>query len=361
MAEVRGCGLWDDAMNGRSAMSRICRACALGIALLFSEATASAQGVQEFFANKTMTLIVSSDVGGGYDAYSRLLARHITRHIPGRPGIVVQNMPGASSLNAINYIANVAPRDGLVLSDTDSTMPFYTLFEGGNARFDPRRLNWLGSISKQIGVCAAWHEGPIKTIDDVMARPMRLAATAAAGWRFIMPRLYNLTAGSKFEVITGYKAAQVFMAIERREVEGACVTHDTLLAVKSDWLRDGKLTFLLQFGNQSIAGLEQVPLALDRVRDADDRAALELILSQQITGRPYVVPPGVLPERLAALRAAFEATMVDPDYLSDARKMRLMIDPLTAKQFDALLDRAYAAPAETIDRAKSLLARASRR
>jgi tripartite-type tricarboxylate transporter receptor subunit TctC len=348
-------------MNDSSVIARVCGACLLASALLVAITEARAEDVASFYKNKTMTLIVSSDVGGGYDAYARLLARHITRHVPGRPSIVVQNMPGASSLNAINYIANVAPRDGLVFSDTDSTMPFYTLFEGANSRFDPRRLSWIGSISKQIGVCTAWHESPFKTVDDVMARPMRLAATAAAGWRFIMPRLYNITAGSKFEVITGYKATQVFLSMERREVEGACATYDTLLAVKSDWLRDGKLTFLLQFGNQPVAGLEQVPLALDRVKDPDDRAALDLILSQQITGRPYVAPPGVPPDRLAALRAAFEATMVDPDYLADAQKMRLMVDPLTSRQFDALLDRAYAAPAETIDRAKSLLARAGRR
>jgi tripartite-type tricarboxylate transporter receptor subunit TctC len=332
----------------------------LAIVLASSVTAARAQDVEAFYRSRTMTLIVSSDVGGGYDAYARLLARHITRHMPGRPGIVVQNMPGASSLNAINYIANVASHEGLVFSDTDSTMPFYTLLEGANSRFDPRRLNWLGSASKQIGVCAAWHESPFKTVEDAMMRPMRLAATSAAGWRFIMPRLYNIVAGSKFEVITGYAAPQVFIAMERREVDGACATYDTLLAVRPDWLRDGKLTFLLQFGSGPIAGLEHVPLALDRIKGAADRVAMELILSQQITGRPYVAPPNVPPARLAALRAAFEATMVDPDFLADAHKMRLMIDPLSAQRFNALLDRAYAAPPETIEHAKMLLARAGR-
>jgi tripartite-type tricarboxylate transporter receptor subunit TctC len=323
--------------------------------------SARAQDVEGFYKGRTMTLIVSSDVGGGYDAYARLLARHITRHVPGRPGIVVQNMPGASSLNAVNYIANIASREGLVISDTDSTMPFYTLFEGANSRFDPRRLSWLGSASKQIGVCAAWHESSFKTIEDAMARPMRLAATAAAGWRFTMPRLYNIVAGSKFDVITGYAAPQVFIAMERREVDGACATYDTLLAVRPDWLRDRKLTFLLQFGSQPVAGLEQIPLALERIKDLADREAMELILSQQITGRPYVAPPNVPPARLAALRAAFEATMADPDYLGDAQKMRLMVDPLNAEQFSALLGRAYAAPPERIERAKMLLAQAGRK
>jgi hypothetical protein len=333
------------------------------LATLFalSTAQASAQGVEGFYKGRTMTLIVSSEVGGGYDTYSRALARHITRHIPGRPGIAVQNMPGASSLNAVNYIANVAPRDGLVFSDTDSTMPFYALFEGANSRFDPRQLSWIGSISKQIGVCIAWHESSFKTVDDAIERPMRLGATAAAGWRFTLPRLYNIVAGSKFEVITGYMATQVFLAMERREVDGACVTYDTLLAVKSDWLRDKKITFLTQFGGRPEPGLEGVPLALDRIKDSADRAAMELVLSQQITGRPYVAPPNVPPDRLDALRTAFDATMVDPAFLVDAQKIRLMVDPLTSGQFRALLDAAYMAQPVTLDRAKTLLARASRR
>jgi hypothetical protein len=270
-------------------------------------------------------------------------------------------MPRAASLNAINYIANVAPRDGLVFSDADSTMPFYTLLEGVNSRFDPYALNWIGSISKQIGVCIAWHESPFKTLDDAMARPMRVAATAAAGWRATLPRLYNIVAGSKFEVISGYSAAQVFLSMERREVDGACATYDTLLAVKPDWLRDRKLTFLAQFGREPAAGLEGVPLGLDRVKEPADRAALELILSQQITGRPYVAPPKVPPERLAAIRAAFDATMSDPAYLADAQKIGLMVDPLTSAQFKSLLDKAYAAPPETVERARALIARAGHR
>jgi tripartite-type tricarboxylate transporter receptor subunit TctC len=341
---------------------RWCRLCCLvATALALLLAPAHAQDVEGFYKSRTMTLIVSSDVGGGFDTYSRSLARHITRHVPGRPGIVVQNMPGAASLNAINYIANVAPRDGLVFADADSTMPFYTLLEGVNSRFDPYALNWIGSISKQIGVCIAWHESLFKTLDDAMARPMRVAATAAAGWRATLPRLYNIVAGSKFEVISGYSAAQVFLSMERREVDGACATYDTLLAVKPDWLRDRKLTFLAQFGREPAAGLEGVPLGLDRVKDAADRAALELILSQQITGRPYVAPPNVPPERLAAIRAAFDATMTDPAYLADAQKIGLMVDPLTSVQFKSLLDRAYAAPPDTVERARSLMGRAGRR
>ncbi len=348
-------------MQDRSA-HRFAGSCIAAVMMLAtSAAAASAQNVEDFYRNRMMTLIVSSDAGGGFDTYSRSLARHITRHLPGKPGIVVQNMPGAGSLTALNYISNIAPHDGLVFSDTDSTMPFYKLLEGANSRFDPFELNWIGSISKQIGVCIAWHESSFKTLDDAMQRPMRLSGTGNAGWRVILPRLYNSVAGTKFEVITGYSATEVFLAMERREVDGACATYDTLLATKSDWLRQKKLTFLAQFGREPAAGLEGVPLALDRIKNPDDRVAMELILSQQLTGRPYVAPPKVPPERLAALRAAFDATMTDPEFLADTQKMRLMVDPLTSVQFKALLDKAYASKPATIERARALVARAARK
>src|SRR5262245_52795362 len=256
----------------------------VGVAMLaLFVAPTAADEIADFYKGRTLTLIVSSDVGGGFDTYTRTLGRHIGRHIPGTPKIVVQNMPGAGSLTALNYISNIAARDGTIFSDADSTMPFYTLLEGVNSRFDPLKLNWIGSISSQLGVCIAWHTSSFKTLDDVMARPMKLGATGAAGWRFTLPRLYNIVAGSKFEVILGYNATQIFLAMERGETDGACVTYDTLLATKSDLLRDNKLTILAQFGLEPAHGLTTVPLALERIKDPLDRAAVELILSQQLT------------------------------------------------------------------------------
>ena len=241
--------------------------------LALCSAPAAAQPVDEFYKNRTITLIVSSDVGGGFDTYSRTLARHITRHIPGTPNIVVQNMPGAGSLTALNYLSNIAPRDGSVLSDAD-TMPFYRLLEGANSRFDPFKLNWIGSISRQIGVCIAWHGSSFKTLDDALTRPMRLAGAGVAGWRVILPRLYNIVAGAKFEVITGYTATQAFLAMERGETDGACVTYDTLLATKPDWLEQHKLTILAQFELR-----------------ADDRPFKNVPLGAEPDHRPGVTAP----------------------------------------------------------------------
>jgi tripartite-type tricarboxylate transporter receptor subunit TctC len=319
-----------------------------------------AQSVADFYRGANLKLIISSGAGGGYDTYSRMLARHIGAHIPGRPAIVTQNMPGAGSLVAINYVYNVAPRDGSVIADSDSTMPFYSLLDGQNAKFDPFRLNWLGSVGKQAGICIAWHTSPFKTLDDVMQRPMRVSGTGAQSWRATIPRLYNLTAGTKFEVVAGYGTTEAFLALERGEVDGTCIDYTTLEATRPDWLRDGKVTLIAQYGLELKGGLAGVPLGLDRVKDALDRGALELILSQQLAGRPYLAPPEVPSERLAALRAAFDATMTDEAFLLDAQRLRLLIDPMTAGEMEALFRRAYASPGAVIARAKELLKRAGR-
>jgi tripartite-type tricarboxylate transporter receptor subunit TctC len=333
---------------------------AIAAALACLAGPSQAQGVRDFYRGSNLKLIISSGAGGGYDTYSRTLARHIGAHIPGRPGIVTQNMPGAGSLVAINYVYNVAARDGSVIADADSTMPFYNLFGGQNAKFDPFRLNWLGSIGKQIGICIAWHASPFRTLEDVMQRPMRVSGTGAQGWRATMPRLYNLTTGTKFEVIAGYGTTEAFLALERGEVDGSCVDYNTLLATRPDWLRDGKVTVIVQYGLELKDGLDGVPRGLDRITDPLDRSAMGLVLSQQLAGRPYLTPPDVPADRLAVLRAAFDATMTDEAFLADAQRSRLLVDPMRADEMEALFRHAYASPPAVVARAKELLKRAGK-
>lgn len=319
---------------------------------------ASADAIADFYKGKSITVIVSSGAGGGYDTYSRALARHMVRHIPGEPRMIPQNMPGAGSLTAVNYVYNVAAKDGTVIGDSDSNMPFYTLFEGQNTKFDPYKLNWLGSIANQLSVCVAWSESSFKTLDEAMARPMRVSGTGAQSWRVTLPKLYNNVAGSQFNVIPGYSSTEVFLALERGEADGTCPTYDTLQATKFDWLQNKKIVFLAQFGLKPAHGLEDVPVALDRVKDPQDKEAMKLILSQQLTGRPYMAPPGVPADRVAALRTAFEATMKDPLFLADAEKIHLWIDPLNWNEMHKLLDSAYNAPPATIERARILMKKA---
>jgi tripartite-type tricarboxylate transporter receptor subunit TctC len=330
---------------------------AIGVAAL-GVRTARAQTVEEFYKNHPITLVVSSGAGGGYDVYSRLLARFLPQNIPGNPRIVVQNMAGADGLNAINYMNNVAPRDGSVIADTYSTMPFYMLLDGRNAKFDPARINWLGNISKALSVCIAWGVGSFKTIDDAMTRNMRVAGTGALGWRSVLPRLYNQVAGTKFEVVTGYATNEDYMAVERGEVDGSCTTYDTILASKNDWITRKQVTFLAQFGDKATPELPNVPLALDRIKNREDRAAMDIILSQQQTGRPYLAPPGVPADRVQALRLAFDATMKDNEFLAAARQGNLWIAPMEAGPMETLIRNAYAAPPAIIERARSLLEKA---
>lgn len=313
---------------------------------------------EQFYKGHAITLISSSGAGGGYDVYSRLLAQYLVKHIPGNPRIIVENMPGADGITAINYGANAAPKDGSVIMDAFSTMPIYPLVDGRNANFNTRTINWLGSISQQVSVCIAWHTSSFKTLDDVFKRPMRVAGTGATGWRSVMPHLYNLVAGSKFDVITGYATGADYLAVERGEVDGTCTTYDTLQATKHAWIENKDIRFLAQFGETPLPGLEDVALAMNHIPNATDHAAMSLIMSQEETGRPYMAPPGVPADRLAALQTAFDQTMKDPGFIAAAKKAHLSLKPMNAKEMRELIDRGYASPKPVVDRARALLRQA---
>jgi tripartite-type tricarboxylate transporter receptor subunit TctC len=326
--------------------------------LALNAGPARAQSVADFYKGRNLTFISSSGTGGGYDVYSRVLARFIGRYVPGRPHIVVENMPGAGGITEINYMYNAAARDGSVMADTYSTMPFYLLLDGRNAKFDPRKINWLGSSSRAVSLCLSWGPSSFKTLDDVMRRSMRVSSTGATGWRAVLPHLYNEIAGSKFDVIAGYAENNDYLAVERGEVDGICTNYDTILATRPNWLSQHLINPLVQFGDRPLPGMAQAPMALDHAKSSLDRDAMRLILAQQETGRPYFFPPGVPAGRVAALRAAFERTMKDPDFLEAARRAHLLIDPTSPEAMNRLISSAYASPAATIARARSLLAQA---
>lgn len=321
-------------------------------------APAAAESVADFYKGKTVTVIVGSGAGGGYDTNTRLLARHMSRHIPGEPHIIVQNMPAASGIAALNHIYTIAPRDGTVFSAVINNMPYDPLFGGPAARFDVFQLNWLGSLSKQTNVCLAWKASPFKSLDDVMQKKMRVSATGATGWRSFLPRLFNGVAGTQFDVINGYDFPGSMLAVARGEVDGICADYATVKATQNDWIKRGDIVVLAQFGLSALKGLEQVPMGIEQVKDGLDRQAVRLFLSQQEFGRPYVMPPEVPKDRLAALRAAFEATMSDPAFLEDAEKIQMDVSPLTGAELDTLFQEAYASSPEVVARTKVLLHRA---
>lgn len=314
---------------------------------------------QNFYANKQITLIVGSGAGGGYDTNARVLARTLPKHIPGQPSIVVQNMPGASGVQAANHLYTIAERDGSVFGAMANTMPLDPLLGSGALRLDPRQFSWVGSIGKQINVCIAWATNNFDKFEDALQREMKVSATGATGWRALMPRILNSVADAKFRVITGYGTTESMLAVERGEVDGICTTYETLMGTQQQWLADKKVTFLAQFGFEPIPGIKDVPMGLAFVKNPADLEAIRLIFLQQETGRPFVAPPGVPKDRLAILRNAFDATMKDPAFLDEAAKSQLDVSPLNGAAIDEMLAKAYSSPPELVERAKVILARAS--
>jgi tripartite-type tricarboxylate transporter receptor subunit TctC len=331
-----------------------------GLTLALAGAQARAQTVEEFYKGRNLTLIIGAGAGAGYDVYGRLLARHLSRHIPGQPRIVVQNMPGAGGIKAANYLATIAVRDGSLISDAYSTMPLYPLLDGQGATFEPLKFNWLGSIARAMSTCIAWHTTSFHTLDDAIQREMKVSASGIGGWRVISPRMLNLLVGSKFRVITGYGPNEDYLAIERGEVDGACTTYDTLQATEFEWLRQKKVRFIAQFGEKPEPGLDGATMVRDRIKDPEDQKAFALIMSQQEYGRPFAAPPGVPADRMRALRAAFNATMKDPDFRAEAQQAHLWLDSLTAEETEDLIKAAYSSPPTVIQRAKAILARVQR-
>jgi tripartite-type tricarboxylate transporter receptor subunit TctC len=323
------------------------------VGVLLAEAMpAAAQDAADFYRRSDMTLYVGSGPSGGFDSYARVLARHYGKYIPGNPTIVVKNMPGASGLNAMNFLANVAPRDGSAILASFNTVVLDPLYGKAEARFDPRDLGWIGSIGKQTGTCLTWHSVPVKSVEDARRREILVGATGADSTPNIFPRLLNAMIGTKFKVIDGYTTPDLRLAVERGEIEGLCgIAWETHMASVPQWIIDKKVNFLLQLGLQESAHLPGVPMAITLIARQEDRKVWELLVIPQEFGRPVAAPPRLPPERLAALQAAFDKTMKDPNYLADTEKTKQFVDPLDAREIAALVARAYAAPKDIVERA----------
>jgi tripartite-type tricarboxylate transporter receptor subunit TctC len=304
-----------------------------------------------FFAGKQITLICGAAVGGGYDALARLLARHLGRLIPGNPTIIVQNMPAAGSLAATNLIANTAPKDGLTISLIQRGMLLTRLINPGAVRFDLAKLNWVGNISSEVGVAFAWHTSGHKTANDLFERELIVGGHTGVDPE-LTPRLYNAVLGTKFKIVTGYNGtADIGLAIERGEVEGiGDWSWSSLKKQKPDWIRDRKITLLLQSGLQKDPELPDVPNALEFAKTDSDRRVIELFLTQKKVARPIIAPPGVPPERLAVLRAALAALAHDQAFLADVENSGLEADPISGEAVDKVVALIEATPPEVAAR-----------
>jgi tripartite-type tricarboxylate transporter receptor subunit TctC len=314
----------------------------------------------DFYAGKTLEMVVGSDVGGGYDTYARTIARHLGRHIPGNPMIVVKNMPGAGSGRAATYAYGMAAKDGTVVAALFPGIILSPLLDDRpEVSFDPTRFIYLGTADSGTRVCATFQSSKTRTFDDALALTTRMGATGYGASSRDYVLFMKKTTDVKFELVMGYRgSAEILLAMERGEIDGLCgYEWSSVRSNRPDWIRDRKLNVLVQVSLEFDAELSGmgVPPLWDYLKNSDDRKAVELIVAQQMFQRPFVLPPDVPAEQVATLRAAFDATMADKQFLDDAEKTRIDINALSGTKVQQLVQQIYAAPRNVIERAKEIL------
>ncbi len=333
---------------------------ALCAALWVAGPASAADAVADFYAGKQVTIVIGSSVGGGYDTYARLIARHLGAHIPGKPTVVPVNMPGAGSNRAAYDVYAVAPKDGTTIGAIFSGSVVEPLLGSRPVQHDPSKFLYLGSANDDVFTCFVRAEAKAKTFQDAFTMPVTLAASQAGGSTVDFPTLANHILGTKFTVVSGYSGThEMTLAVERGEVDGICgLSWPSLLAQHPDWASTGKVRVIVQEAIKGHPDLDKlgVPLADSFAKTPEDRAALDLVYTQEIFGRPYVLPPGVPPKRVTALRQAFMDTLRDPNLLAEAAKMRLDIKPVSGDEIQALVAKMYGAPKAVVERARKALA-----
>lgn len=318
-----------------------------GVAVL--SGSLHAQSLEQLYAGKQIKLISSSDVGGGYDASARLLARFMSNHIPGKPQIVVQNMPGAGGIKAANYLYNVAPKDGLTIGGVHRTVPQAPQLGLPGTQFDASKFHWLGSMNNEVSVCVAWHEAPVKTIEQAMTDTLIVGGSGANDTEQF-PAVLNNIIGTKFKVISGYPSGTaVGLAMERREVDGRCGwSWSSVVTQQSDWLRDKKVNILLQISLAKHPDLPNVPLVMDYAKTEQDKLVLEFLFARQIMGRPFLAPPGVAPNIVLALRTAFDDAVKDPALVAEAEKQKQELTPVGGVAVQTLVEKLLKTPKDVV-------------
>ena len=319
-------------------------------------APARAQSVEEFYKGRSMPLIIGFSAGSGYDIYARLLARHMSKHIPGNPTILPQNMPGAGSQRAAQYVYSVAPKDGTVFGTMSRSMPVEPLL--GDAKFDGRAFTWIGNIANNNSLCATWHTVGVKTWQDVVTKSYVLGGQGPGSDLDLFGTLLKNVFGAKIKIVSGYPGGNdVNLAMERREIDGRCGwSWDSIKSTRPDWLRDKKIDLLVVFALEKSPEIPaEVPLAIDKVPSEEMRQILRVHLAAQAFGRPFAAPPGIPADRKAALRAAFDATMKDKEFIAETTKVNLEVSPMPGAEIDRLLAAIYALPPELIEKAKQVM------
>ncbi|MGE5537969.1 MAG: Bug family tripartite tricarboxylate transporter substrate binding protein [Gemmatimonas sp.] len=330
-------------------------------ALAFTVAStvpAAAQSVAEFYQGKSMDFVVGSGAGGGYDIYARLLARRMGEHIPGKPTLIVKNVVGGGGIRAANLLYSVSPKDGSVIATVSRAMITAPVLGVDAAKFDAAKFSWIGNLTGEDSVCVSWHTAPVKTWDDVLKTKLIVGTAAPGTSTYTFPALLKNMFGAKFEMVTGYPdASQAVLALERNEVQAICQTYSTIKANHPSWIKDGTVNVLAVVGVRRNAELPEVPAAAEFATTDEQRQIIKIILGPELIGRPVFGPPGIPGDRVAALRDAFVKTAKDPDFLADAARQNLEIDPTGGQEIQELVADILSAPPEMMTKAQAMLAR----
>jgi len=334
-------------------------ASSIGLTLMFCFAGSmpvNTQSPGETFAGKNISVIIGFGAGGGYDMWGRLVARHIGKHLPGKPNTIAQNMPGAGSYVAASHIYGAAPKDGTVLAIIARDAALGPLSGAPGARFDATKLSWIGTPTKEHNVCIAYHTVAVKSVADLREKQLILGDTGPGTGTRSYPKVLNDLLGFKFKLVGGFQSsADVFLAMERGEVDGICESLDSVMNRRPDWISSKKVTVLLQAGAAPHRDLKDVPNVLDLARNSDERQVLEFLYAGQEIGRPFVAPPDMPADRLKMLRDAFNATMRDADFVADAKRNKFELEPEDGEHLAALIKKIYATPKPIIDRVTELI------
>jgi tripartite-type tricarboxylate transporter receptor subunit TctC len=314
-----------------------------------------ADPVEDFYRGKTVNVYIGVNVGGLYDLEARLVAQFIGRHFPGHPTFVPQNMMGAAGISMANYLYAIAPKDGTSIGIIPDTLISAQAVGGAGIQYDASKFQWLGALDTSHITLVAWHSTGIKSLDDVRGRKVTVAATSPGATAYIFPSLVNAVLGTNLSIITGYQGtSQMNLAMQRGEVDAVAGTWSSLNSMNPQWLTNKDINFLVQ-GNNKVPQLHDVPAMSELAKDPDDKALVDFVLAGDEMGKPLALTPDVPVDRVNAMRAAFSATLSDPDFLAAAAKAGISLDPVSGDRLQTLVSHMLSTPKRIIDRAKSII------
>jgi hypothetical protein len=311
----------------------------------------------DFYKGKSLDIYIGTSVGGGYDAYGRMLARHFGKYLPGTPTIVPKNMEGGGGMRLANFLYNAAPKDGTVIGIFNRGVAFDQLLGSRAAQFEAAKFNWIGSTNDEVSICAAWHTTGITSFAQTKTREIVVGATGPSGDTYQFPKITNGVLGTKFKIISGYPGGNdVDLAMERGEVQGRCGwSWTSVRATHQAWLDRKWINVLFQMGLSKHPDLPDVPLIMELARNDEERAIFKLMFARQVMAWPFAAPPGVPGERVEVLRKAFNDTMRDKDFLADASKGNFEVRPVSGEDIEKLVQDIYGTPATVVQKTAQLL------